>query len=64
MKLKCLKYSKLGNAGDEIEITGRQAHELIAVGICEEVKAPKETKPATEKKTKGGKKPAEKIETK
>jgi len=59
MKLKCLKYSKLGNAGDEIEITGKQAQDLILVGICEEIKPAKE-----EKKTKGGKKPAEKIETK
>jgi hypothetical protein len=54
MKLKCLRYSKLGNEGDEIEITGKQSQELILSGICEELK------PAAEKKqTKGGKKPSE-----
>ena len=64
MKLKCLRYSKLGDAGDVIEISGaHHAKQLIDKGICEAFKA--ETKPAqVEKKTKSGKKPAEKIEKK
>lgn len=54
MKLKCLRYSKLGDKGDQIEITGKQAQDLILAGIC------KELKPVAEKKqTKGGKKPSE-----
>ena len=72
MKLKCLRYSKLGNAGDIIELAGSaQCQQLIAKGICEELK-PSEyvaekivTTPAEKKKTKGGKKPTDKdYETK
>lgn len=68
MKLKCLRYSKLGVEGDIIEIEGaHHAKQLIQKGICEEFAEPKaENKPAKEKKqTKGGKKPAvENLETK
>lgn len=68
MKLKCLRYSKLGKAGDIVEINGpNQCKELIQNGICEEFTESKaETKPAKEKKqAKGGKKPAvENLETK
>lgn len=57
MKLKLLTTCMLGQHGKVIEMDDKErARQLIAKKVAEEFK--------TEKKTKGGKKPAEKIETK
>lgn len=67
MKLKLLCTCKLGQHGSIVDIDRpEQARQLIAKRVAEEYKPVVEVKPEqqTEKKTKGGKKPAQKIETK
>ena len=66
MKLTCLKYSKLGLAGDTIVVDGAvRAAQLIAAGICKEfIEASAQASVAVDRKTKGGKKPKYQSETK
>lgn len=67
MKLKLLCTCKLGQHGSIVDIDRpEQARQLIAKRVAEEYKHAVEVKPEqqAEKKTKGGKKPAQNIETK